>query len=62
MTPVGGKIIEANSALEDSPKTINESPEGDGWLAKIQVADKSEVDSLMDAEGYKSFTEEASGS
>ena len=59
MTPVGGKIVEANSVLEDKPGTINQSPEADGWLAKIEVADPAEVDSLMDAEAYKAFTEDA---
>ena len=59
MTPVGGKIVEANSVLEDKPNTINQSPEADGWLAKIEVADAAEVDNLMDAEAYKAFTEDA---
>lgn len=59
MTPVSGTIVEANSVLEDSPSTINKSPEGDGWLAKIKVADKTEIDSLMDEAAYKAFTEES---
>lgn len=59
MTPVGGKIVEVNNVLEDKPGTINQSPEGDGWLAKIEVADPAEVESLMDADAYKAFTEEA---
>ena len=59
MTPVSGKIIEANNVLEEKPATINKSPEGDGWLAKIEVSDATELDKLMDADGYKQFTEEA---
>ena len=59
MTPVSGKVVEANSVLEDTPNKINKSPEGDGWLAKIEVSDASEVDGLMDADGYRKFTEEA---
>lgn len=61
MTPVSGKVVEANSVLEDTPNKINKSPEGDGWLAKIEVSDASEVDGLMDGEGYRKFTEEADG-
>lgn len=61
MTPVSGKIIEANNVLEETPGTINKSPEGDGWLAKIEVKDATEVDGLMDAEGYRKFTEDADG-
>lgn len=59
MTPVSGKIIEANNVLEEKPATINKSPEADGWLAKIELSNAAEVESLMDADGYKKFTEEA---
>jgi glycine cleavage system H protein len=59
MTPVAGVIVEANSVLEDKPATINKSPEGDGWIAKIEVADVNEVEGLMDEEAYKAFTEES---
>lgn len=60
MTPVSGTITEANSVLEDKPGNINKDPEGEGWLAKIKVADKKEVEALMDAAAYKAFTEESS--
>lgn len=59
MTPISGRIVEANNALEDKPATINKSPEGDGWLAKIEVKDAKEVEGLMDQEGYRKFTEES---
>lgn len=60
MTPVSGTIVEANSSLEDKPGNINRDPEGAlGWLAKIKVADKAEVEALMDEAAYKSFTEES---
>ncbi|KAK6439950.1 glycine cleavage system H-protein subunit [Oleoguttula sp. CCFEE 5521] len=61
MTPISGKIIEANAVLEDKPGTINRSPEDEGWMAKIEVSDATEVDKLMDGEGYRVFTEEAAG-
>jgi len=60
MTPVSGKIVEANSVLEEKPGTINKGPEAEGWLAKIELKDVKELDELMDAEGYKAFTEESS--
>lgn len=56
--PVGGTITESNSILEEKPGEINKSPEGDAWMAKIEVSDASEIESLMDAEAYKTFTEE----
>ncbi|KJX97489.1 glycine cleavage system h protein [Zymoseptoria brevis] len=59
MAPVSGVVIEANSVLEDKPATINQSPEADGWLAKIKVSAADEIGALMDGEAYKKFTEEA---
>ena len=57
-SPVSGTITEANSALEEKPAQINKSPEGDAWMAKIEIEDTSELENLMDAEKYKAFTEE----
>jgi glycine cleavage system H protein len=55
LMPVSGEIIEFNEALEDSPETINKDPYGDGWIVKIKISDKSEIEDLMDAETYKGF-------
>jgi glycine cleavage system H protein len=52
MSPVSGKVVEVNAALNDSPEHINKSPYGDGWMLKIEVADPSELDKLMDADAY----------
>ena len=51
-SPVGGKVTEVNSTLDDSPETVNADAYGDGWMIKIKVADANEVDSLLDAAGY----------
>ncbi|KAE8412178.1 glycine cleavage H-protein-domain-containing protein [Aspergillus pseudocaelatus] len=52
-SPVSGKVIQGNAILEDKAKFINESPEGDAWIAEIEVTDAAELDSLLDAETYK---------
>lgn len=57
-TPVSGEITETNSTLEETPGNINKSPEDEAWMAKIKLNDQSEVESLMDADAYKAFTEE----
>lgn len=49
-TPVSGKIIEVNPALESVPDLINTSPEEKGWLFKIQLSDPKELDGLLDHE------------
>ena len=58
MTPVTGKVVAANSVLEEQPGTINKGPEGEGWIAKIEVENQAELDELMSAADYKAFTEE----
>ncbi|HMB01707.1 MAG TPA: glycine cleavage system protein GcvH [Spirochaetota bacterium] len=50
--PVSGEITEVNSALEDAPETINQSPEKDGWLVKIKLNNPQELDGLLNEEGY----------
>ena len=52
-SPISGKVANVNKKLEDAPETINESPYDEGWLVEIEVKDKSEFNSLLDAEAYK---------
>lgn len=51
--PCDGKVIEVNSSLADDPQKVNSDPYGDGWLIKIEITDLSQLDFLLDAEGYK---------
>lgn len=51
--PISGTIKEINESLEGAPETINEDPYGDGWIVTIEYDDKSEYESLMDAEEFK---------
>ena len=55
--PVTGEVVEANQALADEPATINADPMGRGWFMKLKLANKSELDGLMDEAGYKKFVE-----
>lgn len=52
-SPVSGKLIEVNLALNDAPETVNTDPYGAGWIAKIELSDLSELDGLMDSEAYQ---------
>ncbi|KAF2453193.1 glycine cleavage H-protein-domain-containing protein [Lineolata rhizophorae] len=58
LTPVGGTIVEANGALEDKPANVNRDPEGEAWIARIEVRDAKELDGLMGKEEYEKFTSE----
>jgi len=56
--PLSGDITEVNEELEDSPELINSSPYDRGWIFAITPDDESEIDTLMDADAYRSFIEE----
>ncbi|KAB8076893.1 glycine cleavage system H protein [Aspergillus leporis] len=58
LSPVSGKVIQGNSILDDKAKFINESPEGEAWIAEIEVSDPAELDSLLDAQAYKNTIDE----
>jgi glycine cleavage system H protein len=58
-SPVTGTIIEVNEALNDAPERINSDPYGSGWIFVVEMADPSEVDSLLDAARYRALVEEA---
>jgi len=54
--PVGGKVVEVNEELLDSPELINDDPYGEGWIAKIEPSSlEADLAKLMDAEKYKEF-------
>ena len=56
--PVSGEIIAVNELLEDEPDTVNGSPYEDGWFFKIRMSDASELEALLDADGYLAAAEE----
>ena len=55
--PLSGEIVDVNRDLEDQPELVNQSPYGDGWMVKIRLSDKSELDKLLSAEEYEKLIE-----
>ena len=53
--PVGGEVVEGNSALADDPSLINRDPEGEGWFFKLKLSDPSELDGLMAEAEYRDW-------
>jgi len=51
--PVGGEVTAVNSALDGAPEKVNADPHGEGWYCRMKLGDASEVEALMDAEGYE---------
>jgi glycine cleavage system H protein len=55
--PIGGEVLEVNAALTDAPATVNEDALGKGWFAKIKLANKAELDGLMDEAAYQAYVD-----
>ncbi len=55
--PVSGEVIEVNESLLDAPEQVNDSPYDEGWFLKIKMTDHSELDVLLDADGYQAHIE-----
>ena len=51
-TPISGEVIETNEDLIDGPERVNDSPFHFGWMLRVRISDKSEIDNLMSAEEY----------
>ena len=57
IAPLSGEVVEVNGVLDDAPETINEDPYGAGWLVKIRLGDAAEIESLLDADAYRTLLE-----
>ena len=51
--PISGKIVAVNEDLEGQPELINTSPYEEGWIVKIEVTNKEDLESLMNNNSYK---------
>ncbi len=51
--PISGSIVEVNAQLKDKSELINESPEEQGWLFKMKMANPQELANLLDLDAYK---------
>jgi glycine cleavage system H protein len=56
-SPLGGEVVEVNTALADEPERINQDPYGKGWLFRLRPDDPSELDRLLDAAAYRELIE-----
>lgn len=51
--PISGEVVEVNDKLETDPALINQDAFGKGWIAKLKIIDRRELDALMDATAYE---------
>jgi len=54
--PISGEVLEANEALAAEPALVNSDAAGRAWFFKVKIADKSELDGLMDEVAYQKHT------
>ena len=60
-SPVTGTVTAVNEELKSAPDKINEDPHGT-WIIKVEVADPSQLDALLDSVAYEAFVSEETGS
>lgn len=51
--PVGGEVLEFNTAVDADPAVVNRDPYGEGWIIKVRMTDPAEYEALLSAEQYK---------
>lgn len=54
--PITGEVVEVNEALVADPSLINSDPGKAAWFFKLRIADKGDLDGLMDEAAYKAHT------
>jgi glycine cleavage system H protein len=52
-SPLSGTVQEFNEKLENNPELVNSDPYGEGWIIKLSIADASQIDGLLTADGYR---------
>jgi len=51
--PVDGEVVEVNGELDESPELVNSKPYEDGWMIRIRISDKSQLNDLLSADDYR---------
>jgi glycine cleavage system H protein len=59
--PVSGRVVAVNHTLRDQPELVNGDPYGAGWMVRLSLARREEVDALLDATGYRNHVASEQG-
>lgn len=60
-SPVAGEVAAVNDSLSEKPELVNESPEENGWLWEMTVADEGALSELMDDAAYRAYCDSEGG-
>jgi len=58
--PLTGRVTEVNDELPNSPEVVNQDPYGDGWMVRLEIEAKDELEELMGAAEYKEMVDDIS--
>ncbi|MCZ6817457.1 MAG: glycine cleavage system protein GcvH [Planctomycetota bacterium] len=50
---VSGVVTEINEKLNEAPELVNNDPFGEGWMIRVKITDRSQLDGLLDASAYE---------
>lgn len=54
--PVSGEVVEVNTSLQSKPEQINDDPYGAGWILKVRLIRREELERLLQADQYVKVT------
>jgi glycine cleavage system H protein len=55
--PVGGEVVEINTALTDNPALVNQEPFGKGWMVRIRADRPDDLKQLLSSADYEKLVE-----
>ena len=53
--PVAGEVTKVNESLTDEPEKVNTDPYGQGWMLRVRLSNRGEVDGLLSAAEYEDY-------
>ena len=53
--PIAGEVIEGNADLGASPELVNSDPYGGGWMIRMRLSDRAQLDGLLDPDAYEAL-------
>jgi glycine cleavage system H protein len=56
--PISGEVIEVNAEALENPDLVNSEPYGSGWLLRVRIEDKGDLEDLISEEEYAELTTE----
>lgn len=55
--PISGQVVAVNGELAQTADLVNKDPHGKGWIVRLKIKDKKEIEGLLTAGDYEKFLE-----